>query len=245
MKIIESIPIQKIHAFGETDDLICNFTVEEIKAPTYSIIHTMSRLWLVNSGCAKVLINNKEYCIKKGDLISVLPWQITNIIEVKSTLQIFVVEYYFDKINEIIKSVYNTGKTYLSISQSLEKSSLATFDETNYKEVHKIFYQIKECIEKPNLQISEYSNLYITNKLVELILLLLCNIQDTKKKLPDDKSEILRYMYMHLSEKITISLLATKFYMSESMVRAYIKKTTGLSFFELLNEMRVGRRVYL
>ena len=60
MKIIESIPIQKIHAFGETDDLICNFTVEEIKAPTYSIIHTMSRLWLVNSGCAKVLINNKE-----------------------------------------------------------------------------------------------------------------------------------------------------------------------------------------
>ena len=35
--------------------------------------------------------------------------------------------------------------------------------------------------------------------------------------------------------------LSHKFYMSESAIGTYIKKTTGLSFFDLINEMRIGR----
>ena len=48
----------------------------------------------------------------------------------------------------------------------------------------------------------------------------------------------------HLNEKITLSMLSQKFYMSESAISSYIRNTTGLSFFDLLNEMRVGKDVY-
>lgn len=38
-------------------------------------------------------------------------------------------------------------------------------------------------------------------------------------------------------------MLSQRFYMSESAISSYISKTTGLSFFDLLNEMRVGKAI--
>lgn len=55
------------------------------------------------------------------------------------------------------------------------------------------------------------------------------------------KSDIFSYIFGHLNEKITLKQLSNLFYMSESTVSAYITQTTGLSFFDLLNEMRVVR----
>ena len=56
-----------------------------------------------------------------------------------------------------------------------------------------------------------------------------------------DKSQILRYMYVHLSEKLTLDMLSRLFYCSPSSISAYLTKATGLSFFDLLNEMRIGK----
>ena len=50
-------------------------------------------------------------------------------------------------------------------------------------------------------------------------------------------------MYNHLSEKLTLSNLSKLFFMSESSISNYITLTTGLSFFDLLNEMRVGKTI--
>ena len=38
-------------------------------------------------------------------------------------------------------------------------------------------------------------------------------------------------------------MLSGMFYMSESAISSYITKTTGLSFFDLLNEMRIGKTI--
>ena len=54
-------------------------------------------------------------------------------------------------------------------------------------------------------------------------------------------SEILRYLYCHTGEKLTLKGLSRLFYVSESSLSSYISGMTGLSFFDLLNEMRIGK----
>ena len=54
-------------------------------------------------------------------------------------------------------------------------------------------------------------------------------------------SEILRYLYCHTGEKLTLKGLSRIFYVSESSLSSYISGMTGLSFFDLLNEMRIGK----
>ena len=54
---------------------------------------------------------------------------------------------------------------------------------------------------------------------------------------------ILHYMYTHLGEKLTLAQLSRQFFLSESAISAYITQTTGLSFFDLLGEMRVGKSI--
>lgn len=56
-----------------------------------------------------------------------------------------------------------------------------------------------------------------------------------------DMSEILRYLYCHTGEKLTLKGLSRIFYVSESSLSSYISGMTGLSFFDLLNEMRIGK----
>ena len=85
-------------------------------------------------------------------------------------------------------------------------------------------------------------NLSITNKVIGIILVLMRDKNAPKKKKSGvDASEIFLYLYSHLNERVTLEQLSQKFYMSESAIGAYIKKTTGLSFFDLMNEMRIGR----
>ena len=56
-----------------------------------------------------------------------------------------------------------------------------------------------------------------------------------------DHRELLRYMYLHCGQKLTLQQLADVFGCSRSTVSARITAMTGLSFFDLLNEMRIGK----
>ena len=236
------VPIQSIYCSKEDETRLCSFDIEVISEPTTPLIHPMSRLWLINEGEGTLLLNDKKYPLKKGTLVSVLPWQITDIIEVKSPLQFFVMAYYFDNINEIIKTFYNPDSV----------NPVVSFDERSYVQMHQLFLQIRDEL-RTQSQIDSsdsgsapeflgLSKLYITNKLIEIIV----SFIRTRHTLPTQDtsthaSEIFQYLYTHLNQKITLSMLSQQFYMSESAISSYIKRTTGLSFFDLLNEMRVGK----
>ena len=246
------VPIQSIYCSKEDETRLCSFDIEVISEPTTPLIHPMSRLWLINEGEGTLLLNDKKYPLKKGTLVSVLPWQITDIIEVKSPLQFFVMAYYFDNINEIIKTFYNPDSVNLSVSQAMSKNPVVSFDERSYVQMHQLFLQIRDEL-RTQSQIDSsdsgsapeflgLSKLYITNKLIEIIV----SFIRTRHTLPTQDtsthaSEIFQYLYTHLNQKITLSMLSQQFYMSESAISSYIKRTTGLSFFDLLNEMRVGK----
>ncbi len=248
------VPIQSIFCSNEDETSLCSFDTEVISSPTTPLIHPMSRLWLINSGEATLILNGKEYQLTKGSLVSVLPWQISDIVNVEAPLQFYVVAYYFDNINELIKTFYNPDSIQLSVVESLTKTPVVTFDDSGYKQVAAMFLQIKsELHMQEDTDASEFesaseahglSNLYLTNKLVEILVSL---IRSSRALPPQeasiDSSEILQFLYTHLNEKITLSMLSQKFYMNESTISSYIKKTTGLSFFDLLNEMRVGKMI--
>lgn len=248
------VPIQSIYCSKEDETRLCSFDTEVISSPTTPLIHPMSRLWLINEGEGTLLLNDKKYPLAKGTLVSVLPWQITDIIEVKSPLQFFVMAYYFDNVNEIIKSFYNPDSVNLSIIQSVSRMPVVSFDTREHMRMQELFLQIRDELRAlSHLDSSDseslpetlgLSKLYITNKLVEIIV----SFMRTRRTLPTQDvstpaSEIFQYLYTHLNEKITLSMLSQQFYMSESAVSSYIKRTTGLSFFDLLNEMRVGKTI--
>ena len=248
------VPIQSIYCSKEDETRLCSFDIEVISAPTTPLIHPMSRLWLINEGEGTLLLNDKKYPLVKGTLVSVLPWQITDIVEVKSPLQFFVMAYYFDNINEIIKTFYNPDSVNLSVSQSMSRCPVVTFDTREHIKMQQLFLQIKDELRTlSRLDSSDAESvseslglckLYITNKLIEIIVSFIrsCHTLPTQDA-STETSEIFQYLYTHLNEKITLSMLSQQFYMSESAISSYIKRTTGLSFFDLLNEMRVGKTI--
>lgn len=248
------IPIQSIYCSKEDETKLCSFETEVLSSPTTPLIHPMSRLWLINDGKGTLLLNNKRYALTKGSLVSILPWQITDIIEVESTLHFFVMAYYFDNINEIIKTFYNPDSIHLSVMQSMAKTPVVVFDGEELTRIREIFLHIKKELRTQSHMDSPQSesfseahglsNLYITNKIIEILVSFLRRSRALpKQESSTEASEIFQFLYSHLNEKITLSMLSQRFYMSESAISSYISKTTGLSFFDLLNEMRVGKAV--
>ncbi len=249
--MINSIPIQSLHTSDSMNDLLCDFNVEVFLKPTSPLIHPMSRLWLVNEGKGSVLINNKKYILSKGSLVSVLPWQITDIVSVKEPLQFYVVEYHYERIHELAKAFFYLDGVHLPFSQILKNEPVITFENDKYIQVQNLFHQFRDETYKVNKTIKNctqateksYSNAFVANKLVEILMLFFRYNSSAEKDSSMEVTDILGFMYMHLNEKITIPILAHKFYMSESAVRSYIKNTTGLTFYDLLNEMRVGKMI--
>lgn len=248
------VPMQSLYCSMQDENKICSFDIEVVSEPTTPLIHPMSRFWLVESGEAVVLLNNQRYVLKPGSLVSVLPWQITDIVEVKSPLRLFILIYYFDNIHEIIKTFYNPGNAPLSVMQAMAADPVIQLDSGAAGSMNSLFLQIRDEIGMDSTpspgtvepSAGDLSNLYITNKLIEIIVGFLRaqkNIPAALETGAADPSQIFLYLYSHLNEKITLAHLSRIFFMSESAISTYITSTTGLSFFDLLNEMRIGKTI--
>jgi len=233
-------------------DSICNFDVEVIEEPTKPLIHQMSRFWLIKKGQGKLKLQGKIYDLKEGSLVSVLPWQTTDVVEVTLGLELYLLKYYFDGVNAIIKSFYNISNDAIHLVDSLTKTPVIQCNQNQYRTMEQLFldihteigFEFKEHVGKEY----ELSNLFLTNKLVEILLQFYRFGELGSPDLADlnqviDNSQILQYIYNHLSDKLTLKALSAKFFLSQSSISNYIHKTTGLSFFDLINEMRIGKTV--
>lgn len=249
------IMMQSVYRSSIDPKKICSFDIESISQPTAPLIHQMSRFWLIREGYGCLRLQDREYELKPGTAVSVLPWQISEIVRVDVPLSCHIVAYNFESINQIIKSFYNVGYEPLSLIKDLEHNPVLYCDERQGERLADIFTQIQaeagiESLgERPdNRPEKPDETIYITNKLVELVLQInrigrQNSRNDEKKPRTVTSSEIFPYIYNHLSEKITLTSLSKLFFMSESAISQYITGTTGLSFFDLLNEMRVGKTI--
>ena len=224
------------------DRRVCGYNIDIIEAPTTPLIHQAARVWYIREGRGTVKLQEREYELGPGAVVSILPWQISEITRVEEPLVCHYVVYHFDSINHIIKYLYNVENEELPLIQELENSPVVSCTEEQIRQIAAIFDQVRDELgQEPDMP-------FVINKVVELVLQIhrmgrQNNPDFGAPKTDIQSSEILPYIYGHLSEKITLKSLSGRFFMSEAAISQYITSTTGLTFFDLLNEMRVAKTI--
>lgn len=249
----KNISIQNVYCSDEDFSEFCSLYVETIDAPTKPLLHQTSRFWFFTRGTGALTLQDKEYAIRPGTLVSVLPWQVSEIIRVNEPLQYYLLAYYFDNINNIIKNLYSVNGQPVNLITEMEKQPVIYCSDAQADELCQLFKNFQaetaaELSEEEQLTTS-LRNISLINKIIELIICYLrlsLSPQSACQPFEEEavrRTDIFYYMYNHLSQKLTLEQLSRIFFMSESSISAYITKVTGLSFFDLLNEMRIGKTI--
>ena len=244
---------------------LCSFDVEYLEEPVKPVIHNIPKLLFFTEGTGKIKIYNKEFDIVPNTLLMIFPWEIVEIIQVEKPLAIMKISYNSVFNNLILNSLNRYKKSKNNIFSLIKKIPVVYFNKIEAKTIKNIFYEIKNEVGleslsdfKPFFDIRKEENatkdefdlstVYITNKLTELIILIAKkNIRDEKcvNKKEEDETNIVKYIYAHLNEKLTLNKLSVIFFMSESSISKYLEEVTGFMFNDLLRHMRISKALNL
>ena len=244
---------------------LCSFDVEYLEEPVKPVIHNIPKLLFFTEGIGRIRIYNKEFNIVPNTLLMIFPWEIVEIIQVEKPLAIMKISYNSVFNNLILNSLNRYKKSKNNIFSLIKKIPVVYFNKIEAKTIKNIFYEIKNEVGleslsdfKPFFDIGKEENaakdefdlstVYITNKLTELIILIAKkNIRDEKcaNKKEEEETNIVKYIYAHLNEKLTLNKLSVIFFMSESSISKYLEEVTGFMFNDLLRHMRISKALNL
>ena len=244
---------------------LCSFDVEYLEEPVKAVIHNIPKLLFFTEGTGKIKIYNKEFDIVPNTLLMIFPWEIVEITQVEKPLAMMKISYNSVFNNFILNSLNRYKKSKNNILSLIKKIPVVYFNKIEAKTIKNIFYEIKNEVGleslsdfKPFFDIGKEENavkdefdlstVYITNKLTELIILIAKkNIRDEKcaNKKEEDDTNIVKYIYAHLNEKLTLNKLSVIFFMSESSISKYLEEVTGFMFNDLLRHMRISKALNL
>ena len=244
---------------------LCSFDVEYLEEPVKPVIHNIPKLLFFTEGTGKIKIYNKEFDIVPNTLLMIFPWEIVEITQVEKPLAMMKISYNSVFNNFILNSLNRYKKSKNNILSLIKKIPVVYFNKIEAKTIKNIFYEIKNEVGleslsdfKPFFDIGKEENavkdefdlstVYITNKLTELIILIAKkNIRDEKcaNKTEDSDTNIVKYIYAHLNEKLTLNKLSVIFFMSESSISKYLEEVTGFMFNDLLRHMRISKALNL
>ena len=244
---------------------LCSFDVEYLEEPVKAVIHNIPKLLFFIEGTGKIKIYNKEFDIVPNTLLMIFPWEIVEITQVEKPLAMMKISYNSVFNNFILNSLNRYKKSKNNILSLIKKIPVVYFNKIEAKTIKNIFYEIKNEVGleslsdfKPFFDIRKEENaakdefdlstVYITNKLTELIILIAKkNIRDEKctNKKEEEDTNIVKYIYAHLNEKLTLNKLSVIFFMSESSISKYLEEVTGFMFNDLLRHMRISKALNL
>ena len=244
---------------------LCSFDVEYLEEPVKPVIHNIPKLLFFTEGTGKIKIYNKEFDIVPNTLLMIFPWEIVEITQVEKPLAMMKISYNSVFNNFILNSLNRYKKSKNNILSLIKKIPVVYFNKIEAKTIKNIFYEIKNEVgleslsdfkpffdirkeENPTKDEFDLSTVYITNKLTELIILIAKkNIRDEKcvNKKEEDETNIVKYIYAHLNEKLTLNKLSVIFFMSESAISKYLEEVTGFMFNDLLRHMRISKALNL
>lgn len=244
---------------------LCSFDVEYLEEPVKAVIHNIPKLLFFTEGTGKIKIYNKEFDIVPNTLLMIFPWEIVEITQVEKPLAMMKISYNSVFNNFILNSLNRYKKSKNNILSLIKKIPVVYFNKIEAKTIKNIFYEIKNEVgleslsdfkpffdirkeENPTKDEFDLSTVYITNKLTELIILIAKkNIRDEKcaNKTEDSDTNIVKYIYAHLNEKLTLNKLSVIFFMSESSISKYLEEVTGFMFNDLLRHMRISKALNL
>ena len=244
---------------------LCSFDVEYLEEPVKPVIHNIPKLLFFTEGTGKIKIYNKEFDVVPNTLLMIFPWEIVEITQVEKPLAMMKISYNSVFNNFILNSLNRYKKSKNNILSLIKKIPVVYFNKIEAKTIKNIFYEIKNEVGleslsdfKPFFDIRKEENatkdefdlstVYITNKITELIILIAKkNIRDEKcaNKKEEDDTNIVKYIYAHLNEKLTLNKLSVIFFMSESSISKYLEEVTGFMFNDLLRHMRISKALNL
>lgn len=211
------------------------------------ILYTEYKYIYVISGKGKIKINEKAYELSENFIFPITPYTIIEVLEIYETFNLIFVNFNRVYINNIINNIIVKKIDFLSMMENINFIKLNSKDGVKIK---KILLEIRNEIGDNNiLEVSEFNNkdtftnLFLIAKFIEFLVIISRRI--SKKELGHNYSEsqtLIKYMFAHSNEKITINKLATIFFMSESTVRKYIYEFSNLTFNELLYKMRLQKQ---
>ncbi len=245
------IEIQKTFNRQDREGDIISFDVEVDYTKTTPLLHKESRFLYILEGEGKIKVLDREFDLRPGIIIALLPWQISEIVEITKPLSYYLLVYSFEVLNEVIKKTLNVSNENIDMISLLYNNNFVVPNEIELKKIRTIFEDIRDEVGIRSMVVSEhaeYSSIYIVSKLAELIVLYLRNIPEKKHEHKDysplPSEEIFQYMYLNSKRKITLEEMSKIFCMSESSISRYIYSLTGLGFYDLLQEMKLNKVIY-
>lgn len=245
------IEIQKTFNRQDKEGGIISFDVEVDYTKTTPLLHKESRFLYILEGEGKIKVLDREFDLRPGVIIALLPWQISEIVEITKPLSYYLLVYSFEVLNEVIKKTLNVSNENIDMISLLYNNNFVVPNEIELKKMRTIFEDIRDEVGIRSMVVSEqaeYSSIYMISKLAELIVLYLRNIPEKKHEHKDysplPSEEIFQYMYLNSKRKITLEEMSKIFCMSESSISRYIYSLTGLGFYDLLQEMKLNKVIY-
>ncbi|WP_311564599.1 helix-turn-helix domain-containing protein [Peptoniphilus duerdenii] len=245
------IEIQKTFNRQDKEGDIISFDVEVDYTKTTPLLHKESRFLYILEGEGKIKVLDREFDLRPGVIIALLPWQISEIVEITKPLSYYLLVYSFEVLNEVIKKTLNVSNENIDMISLLYNNNFVVPNEIELKKMRTIFEDIRDEVGIRSMVVSEqaeYSSIYMISKLAELIVLYLRNIPEKKHEHKDysplPSEEIFQYMYLNSKRKITLEEMSKIFCMSESSISRYIYSLTGLGFYDLLQEMKLNKVIY-
>ena len=195
--------------------------------PTAPVIHRDARFLLVRSGSGVIRLQGREYPLSAGSLAAILPWQISEIVRVDEPLACSVIAYHYDTVARATHLFRGEDGQPMPMARLMETVPVLQLSPRQRAEAGRIADGLSRELGLASLQEEGqlFSSLNAVSLLVQLTVLF------ARQALAAD----------HCGQKLTLQQLADVFGCSRSTVSARITAMTGLSFFDLLNEMRIGK----
>lgn len=209
-------------------------------------LYISDKLLYIIEGKAKMKINNREYSIEKATIVIISPYSIVEIFDIEKPLNYIILSYNKLHLKNILNNINNTDMKIFDIVNKYDISKL-NYEYAN--KVKKIMLEIREEIgDESILELDidkdkdKLTTLKVVIKIVELLIEITRNLNSKKQKISLSLSQtIIKYIYAHSSEKLSIMKLATIFFMSEAEVREHIDKFSSLTFKEILYKIRLQK----
>lgn len=228
---------------------LVSLDIETLDDATYPLLHQEARILYILSGEGVIELQGNNFQLSAGTVLAMLPWQVSNVIRVTKPLQFYTVIYDLQVFNTFFNLFPQTDGEHISFIEEVSRSPLIYLNEIQQRWTLDFFVRLQHEVgleseweaEKPKALRSLAAMTLLLNFAVKLIRFAREGEMPPLKEDNRDLKEVFRYMYLHTEDKLTQEGLARMFFVSESALRSYIKNMTGMSFYELLNEMRLSK----
>lgn len=230
------------------------FEVQSDELPTEPLLHKNSRFLYILSGKGKIRIQGELHELSPGRVVALLPWQISEIIEVSEPLNYYLLIYPFGYINYVVKNQLNIDNEKVDLSTQLYQYGSVMGKEEQTAHFKSIFEVIGQEVAASGLKAEGWSSLMLMVKIVELAILYVRvgkeeasvgQCEDDADGFKELTPQLFQYIYLNLSRKVTLKELSKRYFVSEASISRYIFKITGLGFYDLIHEMKLSKVKFL